>query len=197
MKKSEIMIAALGLLATVLGFAGGYWVWEISQQAGLLLVLAAIVLVVIAGALAFREEGLKKPVMMMGALILLGFLVLGLLSISGAVSGSWLMTILGWIIGPAIILTGWRLGKKSVEKEKALEKEVKKELGAQDELGELIKGKAARIVLAVYLSLLIPLLSVCILLDVPQAVSIILAQFFALGITCDIALWYYYKKKYK
>ena len=60
----------------------------------------------------------------------------------------------------------------------------------------MIKGKVARIALVVYLFSLIPLLSVCMLLNIPQAVFIFLAQFFALAITYDAALWYYYRKRY-
>ena len=194
-RKSEIRIATLGLLAAVLGFVGGYWVWEVNQLAGLLLVAIAVVLVIMAVALAFRQESLRRPVQLMEILVLLGFMVFGLLSIFGAVRGSWAMMILGWVIGSA--LTGLYLGKRSTEKEKALEKEVKKELGVQDEMGELIKGKTARAVLVIYFFSLIPLLSVCMIMDIPQAVMLFLAQFFVLAITYDIVLWYYYRKKYR
>jgi cation transport ATPase len=196
MKKSEMAIATLGLLAVVLGFVGGYRVWDTNPQAGLSLVLVAAVLVVISVALAFWQEGLRKPVLMMEALMLLGVVVFILLSIFGAVGKSWTMMILGWVIGPAIVLAGLYLGRRSAEKEKALEKEVRKELGAQDELGELIKGKTARVVLVVYLFSLIPFLSVCMLLNIPQAVFIFLAQFFAIMTSYDMALWYYYRKRY-
>lgn len=197
MKKSEITIATLGLLAAVLGFVGGYRVWEINPQAGSLLVLVAAVLVVISVALAFWQEKLRRPVLTMDVLVLLGFLTLGLFSILGAVRRSWTMMILGWVIGPAIVLAGLYLGRRSAEKEKALEKEVKKELGAQDELGELIKGKAARIVLVVYFISLIPLLSVCMIRGISQAVMLFLAQFFVILISYDTTLWYYCGKKYR
>jgi len=194
MKRNEVVIAALGLLAAAFGCVGGFGALE--KDVATASTIIAIALAVLAVVLAFREERLRKPVLIMDALILLGFLIFWLCSISGAIFGSWLITVLGWIIGPAIMLTGLYLGRRSAEKEKALEKEVKKELGAQDEMGELIKGKTARIVSIVYLFSLIPLLSVCMLLDIPRAVFIFLAQFFVLAITYDGALWYYYRKRH-
>jgi hypothetical protein len=176
---------------------GGFLALEKDVATASTFVVVATVLAVLAVAFAFWQEGLRRPVLLMEILVLLGFMVFGLLSLFGAVRGSWAMMILGWVIGSAIMLTGLYLGKRSTEKEKALEKEVKKELGVQDEMGELIKGKTARAVLVIYFFSLIPMLSVCMIMDIPQAVMLFLAQFFVLAITYDIALWYYYRKKYR
>jgi len=105
------------------------WFWGFGKDVATASTIIAIALAVLAVVLAFREERLRKPVLIMDALILLGFLIFWLCSISGAIFGSWLITVLGWIIGPAIMLTGLYLGRRSAEKEKALEKEVKRSSG--------------------------------------------------------------------